>query len=72
VLAGGGIKGGQVIGKTDRDGAAVVDRPVSVRDFMATVCRALGIDATRKLETPDGRPVQVVDKGANPVEELFA
>jgi hypothetical protein len=71
VLAGGGIKGGQVVGKTDREGAAVVDRPVSVRDFMATVCRTLGIDFTRKPETPDGRPVQVVDKGANPVQELL-
>jgi hypothetical protein len=72
VLAGGGIKGGQVVGRTDREGAAVADRPVSVRDFMASVCRVLGIDPTRKVETPDGRPVQVVDKGANPVQELFA
>jgi uncharacterized protein (DUF1501 family) len=72
VLAGGGIRGGRVVGRTDREGAAVADRPVSVRDFMATVCRVLGIDAARRIETPDGRPVQVVDKGGKPIEELFA
>jgi uncharacterized protein (DUF1501 family) len=71
VLAGGGIKGGQAVGKTDRDGSAVVEQPVSVRDFMATVCQALGIDYTRKIETPAGRPIQLVDKGGTPVRELF-
>jgi hypothetical protein len=72
VLAGGGIKAGQVIGKTDRDGATVVERPVSVRDFMATVCKVLGIDPTKELNTPSGRPVRVVDKGGSPIQELCA
>jgi hypothetical protein len=71
VLAGGGIKGGQVVGKTDKEGAAVDERPISVRDFMATVCKALGIDHTKKLDTPAGRPVQLVDKGGEPIKELF-
>ena len=44
VLAGGGIKGGQVIGSTGADGMEVKDRPVSVPDFLATVCKGLGID----------------------------
>ncbi|MBI1832202.1 MAG: DUF1501 domain-containing protein, partial [Planctomycetes bacterium] len=44
VLTGGGIRGGQVIGRTDAEAATVVERPVSTFDFMATVCRALGID----------------------------
>jgi uncharacterized protein (DUF1501 family) len=70
LLAGGGVRGGQVIGKTDREGATVEDRPVSVRDFMASVCHVLGIDPARKLETPDGRPVQIVDKGGSPIREL--
>jgi hypothetical protein len=71
LLAGGGIKGGQVVGATDRDGAAVTERPISVRDFMATVCRALGIDYEKKVDTPIGRPVTVVDKGGAPIRELF-
>jgi hypothetical protein len=70
-LFGGGIKGGQVIGRTDREGAAVTDRPISVRDFMATVCKALGIDHGKTL-TAGGRPVRLVDKGEKVIEELFA
>src|SRR5947209_12674519 len=72
VLAGAGIKGGQAVGKTDANGAAVTERPISVADFMATACRALGIDSTKTVQTPGGRPVKLVDKGANPVAELFA
>ena len=72
LLAGGGLKGGQVIGKTDRDGAAVVEWPISVTDFMATVCQALGIDPTKRIDTPSGRPIRLVDKGANPIKELFS
>jgi hypothetical protein len=72
VLAGGGIKGGQVIGATDGDAATVKDRPVTARDFMATICKVLGIEYTRTIDTPGGRPVKVVEKGANPIAELFA
>ncbi len=71
VLVGGNIKEGQVIGKTDREGMAVVDRPISVLDFLATVCRVLGIDPTRKIETPSGRPIQIVDHGAKPIVEVI-
>jgi hypothetical protein len=72
VMFGGGIKGGQVIGKTDKEGAAVEERPVSAIDFMATVCKILGIDAEKKNKTPNGRPIGIVDKGARPIEQLFA
>jgi hypothetical protein len=72
VLAGAGIKGGQVIGKTDASGASVTDRPISVMDFMATVCKALGIDYTKKHMTPIGRPITFVDKEGSPIKELFA
>jgi uncharacterized protein (DUF1501 family) len=71
VLAGCGIRGGRAVGRTDRTGASVTERPISARDFMATVCRALGIDFTRTVDTPIGRPVQVVEKGAKAIEELF-
>jgi hypothetical protein len=72
LMAGCGLKGGQVVGQTDRDGATVTERPISVRDFMATVCRALGIDHAKKLDTPIGRPVTVVEKGGEPIRELFS
>jgi hypothetical protein len=72
VMVGGGIKGGQVIGKTDKDGASVVDRPVSALDFLATVCKVLGIDYQKQNTAPNGRPLRIVDKGANPIKELFA
>jgi uncharacterized protein (DUF1501 family) len=69
---GGGIKGGQVIGRTDKEGATVEERPVSAIDFMATACKALGIDYTKQNTAANGRPVRIADKGANPVMELFA
>lgn len=72
MLLGGGVKGGQVIGRTDKEGAVVEDRPVSALDFLATVCQALGIDHRKQNQTPIGRPVRLVDKGAKPISELLA
>jgi hypothetical protein len=71
VLAGGGIKGGQVIGKTDKEGASVVERPVSALDFLATVCKVLGIDPEKQNQTPIGRPIRIVDKGHKVIQELL-
>jgi hypothetical protein len=70
VLAGGGIKGGQVVGKTSADGTTVEERPVSVPDFLATICRALGIDPEKQNNSNVGRPIRIVDKGARPIEEV--
>ena len=74
VLIGGGIKGGQVVGETDRYGAAVIDRPISVPDFLGTVCTILGIDYRRKNHPPGvDRPVPLVDtsKGVKVLSELL-
>jgi len=74
VLVGGGINGGQVIGRTDRDGAQVVDRPISVPDFLATICTILGIDYKRKNHPPGvDRPIPIVDtsKGVKVISELL-
>jgi hypothetical protein len=71
LMAGGGIKGGQVVGQTDKDGGTVVDRPVSALDFLATVCKTMGIDANKQNMTSIGRPIRIVDKGATPVKELL-
>ena len=70
-MFGGGIHGGQVIGRTDAEAATVVDRPVSTLDFMATVCRILGIDHDKQNTTPIGRPIRIVDRGAKPITQLF-
>ena len=61
-----------MIGKTDRTGASVVDRPIGVKDFLATVCQVLGVDYTRKVHTPIGRPIRIVEAGEKPIRELFA
>jgi Protein of unknown function (DUF1501) len=71
ILIGGGIKAGQVIGATDKEGAAVTDKPVSALDFMASVCQLLGITYTKQNNAPNGRPIRIVDKGATPIKELF-
>jgi hypothetical protein len=61
-MFGGGIQGGRVIGKTDKEGATVVERPVSAQDYLATVCELAGIDHTKRNDTPNGRPVTIVEK----------
>jgi uncharacterized protein (DUF1501 family) len=71
VLMGGGIRSGQVVGKTDKEGAAVVERPISALDFLSTVCEVLGINWKKQNNTPIGRPIRIVDKGANPIKELL-
>lgn len=67
LLAGGGVRGGQVYGATTRDGGYVADRPVTPADLTATILHHLGIDFTQHYEDEfqhlrnrlsDGRPVQ--------------
>jgi hypothetical protein len=72
VLAGGGIKGGQVVGKTDKEGAVVTERPISTIDFMATVCTILGIDHAKQNTTAIKRPIRIVEKGSKVVKEVVA
>ena len=62
VVIGGGIRGGQTIGRTGRDAAEVTDRPISVVDFLATICTLLRIDYTRQNFAPGiERPIPIVD-----------
>ena len=72
VLAGGGIKGGQAVGKTSADGMAVEERPTSTQDLLATVCLALGISLEKMNQSNVGRPIRIVDKAANPIQEIVA
>ena len=71
LLAGAGIKGGYVIGRTSDNGQEISERPVSVDDLFQTLCRAMQIDANKELYTPEGRPLRIVDSGTA-VQELFA
>jgi hypothetical protein len=72
VLAGGGIKGGQVIGKTSKDGTSVEERPVGVQDFLATVVAALGIDGSKQNHSNVGRPIRIVEPNAKPIKEALS
>jgi hypothetical protein len=73
-LAGGGIRGGQVIGESDRRGAYVSDRMVTIGDLFATIYKAFGIDWTTEYLHPVGRPLKIAnslnDETGEPVEEL--
>jgi hypothetical protein len=73
LLIGGGVKGGQVIGKTDETATEVIQRPVKIVDFLATVCRLLGIDYAKENH-PAGvnRPIRIVDKDEKPIEEVIS
>jgi hypothetical protein len=72
VLAGGGIKGGRVVGKTSADGTTVEERLVGVPDLLATVCLALGIDPLKENMSNVGRPIRIVEKTAAPIKEVLA
>jgi hypothetical protein len=72
VLAGGGLRGGQVVGRTSADGTTIEERPVSVPDLLATVCQALGVDPLKQNQSNLGRPIRIVDKDAHPLQEILA
>jgi hypothetical protein len=71
ILAGGGIRGGQVIGSTNADGTDIKDRPVAVPDLLCSLCHSLKIDPRKENTSPLGRPLKIVD-GGSVVKELFA
>ena len=63
-LAGGGVRGGQVIGATDAHGEVPSDRPVCPPDLACTLLTLLGVDPARELITPGGRPIKRLNEGA--------
>ena len=71
MMAGGGIKGGTIVGASDKDGMDPAERTVKVPDLHASVCQALGIDMKKELFTHDGRPMKIVRKDAAPIREMF-
>jgi len=69
LFAGSDVKGGRVVGASDRLGAEPKDRPTSAEEVAATVYRGLGVGPNTRLPGPDGRAIPVALAG--PVEELF-
>ena len=69
LMAGGGMRGGQVIGATDRRGGAIQETPLGPGDLAATVFQHLGIPAGAHWTNPAGRPVPLVDAG-RPIVDL--
>lgn len=70
MFAGGGTPGGQVVGSTDKNGYAAMERVLSPENFVSTVYTKLGINPNQILHTPEGRPVHLVSD-ATPIRELM-
>jgi len=70
-FAGGGVKGGQAVGKSDPIGGFPAERPIEPGDVVATIFHSLGLDPQALLPGPSGRPFPLVDFGKEPIKELF-
>lgn len=70
VLAGAGIRGGIVLGQSDKDAAYAVTPPYKPADLAATIYQSLGIDPELRLPDAQGRPVSLIEDGT-PIQELF-
>lgn len=69
-FAGAGVRGGHVIGKTDRDGGYVLDQAFTPDDYAATLYESLGVDLSTPVYTPENRPVYLAAEG-RPISRLF-
>ena len=70
-FAGGGVKGGRVIGKSDDIGAYPTENPVQPKEIVATIFKSLGLDLETHLPGPQGRPFPLVDFGTKAIQGLF-
>lgn len=71
MLAGAGIRGGQVIGETSADGAEIKSKPTRTADLMATIFRSVGLDPRKQNMSNVGRPIRLADPDGTPLEELL-
>ncbi|QDT56955.1 hypothetical protein Pan44_50180 [Caulifigura coniformis] len=71
VLGGGGIRGGQVIGRTSADGMSVEERPVTTPDLLATICTAMELDPRTQNISNVARPIRLVDPEGKAVGEAL-
>ena len=70
LLSGGGLKVGQVIGKSNSKGEVPSDRPVHPTDVLATLYRHLGIATDQNAVNNAGRPIPILSSG-RPIDELI-
>jgi uncharacterized protein (DUF1501 family) len=70
-VSGGGVKGGQVIGASNKDGSAVATNPVQPADLFCSICKSMGVDPRIENISPLGRPMKIVD-GGSVIDGLFA
>ncbi|HEY4259713.1 MAG TPA: DUF1501 domain-containing protein [Schlesneria sp.] len=71
MLAGAGIRGGQVVGSTSADGTKLESKPTRTADLMATIFRGIGLDPRKQNMSNVGRPIRLADPSGEPVEELL-
>jgi hypothetical protein len=71
IMAGGGVKGGYVYGKTDKEGREVIENKVEIPQFNATIAYALGLPLDQVVYSPSKRPFTIADKG-QPLVDIFA
>jgi len=73
VLMGGGpLKGGTVVGSSDEIGGYPKDRPTTPAEIAATIYKGLNISLETELPGAQGRPIPIVERGVEPIKELFA
>ena len=70
-FAGGGVKGGRVVGRSDEIGGVPAERPVEPAEIVATIFHSLGLNLETKLPGPQSRPFPLVDFGKHEIRELF-
>lgn len=70
-FAGGGVKGGRVVGKSDPQGAYPAERPTTPADIVATIYHSLGVNLETELPGPQARPFPIIDRGYREISELF-
>ncbi|MBI2194662.1 MAG: DUF1501 domain-containing protein [Planctomycetes bacterium] len=72
IMAGGGVNGGLVVGKTSGDGMDVERDPKTAPDVLATICKSLGIDPSKTNYSSRGRPIRLVPKEGQVIQELVS
>jgi len=72
LMAGGGVKGGQVYGATDETGSNVIENKVDASDFNASIAFALGLPFDLPLMSPTKRPFKMGGSAGEPITKLFA
>lgn len=71
-VAGGGVRGGTVVGASNERAEKPATTPYGPEDLSATIFHALGIDPKTKFHTAEGRPIPIVPGNGRVIEELFA